>query len=472
MSTDHTFSETKFLNPGRSQDELLHLGSSSSSSCTSNDAQGTREPIKISKFFIETSRAEHITTKKRRTGSEKPLSITEHAHKSPNIQAEAFDEGARSEIWDIELEKSLPSDDKTLSSQDREMQSIILNTQIKKFTDIDPCPDINSLETQPSSRGRSLPMDASSIRGQSNKLQPDNPSSPTPTHSASQVDSFSQHDLDFVESAIHQRQTDEAESKRLRISHTLSFRTRPVKSTNEVFKFPATSFAFDPFEMGDNDAQTQLSMSILNRKDTNDGRISNEACQWNMNVPEYAEQDSRDLLTAANFNDYTLDDVEHCCWQDESDPELKPPPEHHQPEMCETTTQNGLDIYEIYFGDYDAPKTLSDGEQESHGSVLAEEWSHILVDDDYGSTDALTSQSMDWSGLDHKVESIPESTRYIQDVRGSDTTTSAFIQGRSVLFGIEEPIVHDEGGVSLGLKRVEHEVAAQLLKDHWLPQKL
>ena len=441
MSTDHTFSETKFLNPGRSQDELLHLGNSSSS-CTSNDAQGTREPIKFSKFFIETSRAEHITNKKRRTGSEKPLSITEHVHKSPDIQAEAFDDGARSEIWDIELEKSLPSDDRTLSIQDREMQSMIVNTQIKKTTDIDSCPDIHSLETQPSSRDRSLPRDASSIRGQSNKLQPDSPSSPTPTHSASQVDSFSQHD--FVQSPIHQRQTDETESKRLPISHTLSFRFRPVKSTNEMFKFPAKSFAFDPFEMGDNDAQTQLTM----------------------NVPEYAEQDSRDLLTTVNFNDYTLDDVEDCCWQDESNPE------HHQPEMCKTTTQNGLDIYEIYVGDYDAPKTLSDGEQESHSSLLAEEWSHILVDDDYGSTDALTSQSMDWSDLDHKVASIPESTRYIQDVRGSDTTTSAFIQGRSVLFGIEEPIVHNEGGMSLGLKRVEHEVAAQLLKDHWLPQKL
>jgi hypothetical protein len=215
----------------------------------------------------------------------------------------------------------------------------------------------------------------------------------------------------------------------------------------------------------------QLDMFTLNPYDTNDKRISNEA--WN-NDHNHAEQDSRDLAMAVNLDDYAPDDDgEGCCLQNESNQELEPH-EHYQ--MYETTAdptqQHELVTYEINFGDWDGLDTLSNEESEWRGSLCTAE---SLMGDDGGGlrTNAPTSHSVDnWSDLDHRAVSPSESPKSVQDARGSDTTPTAFIQGRSLLLGIEEPIVHSEGELLWTIKSVEHEVAAQLLKDHWLPQKL
>ena len=437
---------------------------------------------KISKFFTRAPRAKQASNldKKSQTRSGRKASVTKDVDVDSRSQVDPSVDGRGSEVWDIELDKSLPSDDKSLSDQVQEAQNIILKTHFNKLAVENP-PGINlNDEMQLPSREFSLQETSSAIHEQSNVLKHCKPSSIAPSHSASQqLNAPPPYDRD-IKSVI-------PENECILVPHTPpTFRFRPLRNTNHRFIFPVTQ-APEPLvplcdNMGDEGSSQVLPDMMLDPEAIDDEPNSNEA--WNIGIHDLdhpdQDQDSH-MIMDVYLDDHAPDDDGYYWYQDENNQELGLSHEHY--DMDERTIdlidQHNLEVFEDDWengDDWDGQDIILFEEPDCPGSLNTEEWTTISADNDSGNLglDAHTSDCVeDWSDLDDPgAESVCESTSYAQEARGVDPTQTAFIQGRSLLFGIEEPIAHKDGENLWGIESAEHEVTTRLLKGHWLPQKL
>ncbi|KAF8517836.1 hypothetical protein JB92DRAFT_2904727 [Gautieria morchelliformis] len=419
---------------------------------------------KISKFFIEAHCAEksRYHGKETRTGFEKRLPfVTKEVLRGSDIRADLQD-GRESEVWEIELDKSLPSQDMSLSDQGQEAQNTILKAHINKRTVKNSLPGIDpDDEIQLANSHRSHLRDSSPE--QSDLLEHCAPPSLAPSYSASQR--FN-HGLEVIESITHQRETSQRSDKHRHVSHTSpTFHFRPMRNTNHMFTFPAIHSPVAPnYDKGDDECRAQGAEEMLtggpeaaaepNYKDT-----------WNMDTDDLDDpaHNSPNFMMEGYLDDYPLDDEEDCCWEDESNQDLDPH-EHRMYETADLFHQDELAAYETYLGVGQGQRAYV-YDPGYPGSFSTEEWSAIQREDGNESlrTGPLTRHSAeDWSELNAEAVSLSELPTY-------EPTETAFIQGRSLLLGIEDPIMHNDADVP---ESVEREVTLRLLRDHWLPQKL
>ena len=475
---------------------------------------------KISRFFTNGPCAKHngkMHSKELGISLEKMPLVTEDVNVCSDIQSDLSEDRRRSEAWDIEHQKSLPSNDKSLSDQGQETQRTILNSYSNKMTlaRIQPNCDV-----QPSGWGCSLPgnIESSPIREQFRVLN--SPARPPP-HSASQMRNSLQH-----EANIHQRQTNETINERLSVSHiSPTFRFRPIKCTNHMTLLPPDISPFiSTYDNRDDEGSVQARPDTLmaNPDGAEDEPGFNGAWDMETDDPSYPEQKSRSsMLPIASPDDFIPDDdTDKCSLKDESSQELDLPNEHGP---LHETIKNPIHEYEL-----EARKTYLENVNEMlkrpyyldangwsgipvvdaiHGDLGMDILTDQIVEDWGNSRVRLSSECLGavdtegWSGTsadnkdhedlemdalkDQRAEDLGEllfprelssskSPIYLEDAHRCDSepTSTAFTQGRSLLLGVEEPILHSDTNHGLGgIRSVEHEVATRLLKHHWFPQK-
>ena len=431
---------------------------------------------KISKFFVKTSRDDQnsVHGKEKRTGSERSCVKKDVHVKGLDVQADRLTDGRESEVWDIELDKSLPSDDKSLSNHLQEAQNRILKSHVDNLAVKGPFPCLKlNDKKQLSSSGQSLQENFSPIHGQSSELRNYRSSSLASSHYTSRLFNPPHYGCD-VESITHQSETKQTENEYPVSQAAPTFRFRPMGNTNHMITSPATQPPLvSPYDNIDEQGSVQAipDMVLLDTAAVDDEPDSTETWNIGINNLYYPDQNPHNMMDVY-LDDFALNDNVKCYWsQDENNQDVGLPHEHY--EMHATTTdliyQHELEPFEDDWEDRDGLDTMLYEEPDCPGSISTEEWSAIPMDNDGRDLRVYAHASHsaeEWSELDDPTAvSLSESPVYTQ-------AQTAFVQGRSLLFGIEEPIVPSDGEMLWGIESAKHEVTARLLKDHWLPQKL
>ena len=488
---DPTFSESKFLTSTRPRSEQSQTDGS-----TSTSSDEIPRP-KHSKFFVTDPVLQGVNNADRHLST---IGQMPHCSKKKTVPTSSdvdvdFPDVRGSEVWDIELEKSLPLDDGSGIAQGVG-EEVVLKTHWHRseFSSHPRLPDVDSHLHGPQDVV-SLSPDRTTFHPRPETLRYSSPSpSLAPSQSASQWPMAKTQAPEYQlqpNQPMKYQNSSKAKDESTQPVKPQPFRFRPLNNLNVAKTYSNVSPAPDslllPICIEDDPREVQShnisegDLVILSQHlDPEPIIYGKEGENMGQQIPRYPHHHFQDMAYDGYSEGYEEDyeNSHFLHWQDgeADDADLYV---SHEAYAADNDGDYG-DYQELRYplgyqsvGPDEELVAESQGEIGDHCSA-SEVWD---VDDEAWLflDGMMNGHSDNHPGVCEPTPNVisPTTSPRHTSISSNQYPTSdplAFSQGRSLLFGVEEPILQDgfaQGGLGLAQYDVERR-----LKDHWLPQRL